>query len=256
MFFIIITNRKVLFCSDSYLSICLLRLPSAAVFLLWRSFPFAPAPLLQRSLFHLHAHLFTLPLGQEPKVVGGIRHDGCVFFLCRRQLTNQSQTTAVTLRSFFPPSQSSNETQLKKLLLQLSYLVCVDVGGAVASAAAVASEVTQEPPGQAGQIPLVEGNIQFGSFAGWARQTLKRVWTRFTVKAWRSDGLSPHCWTWLDLPSSGSRGRLWEGVCSRGPSLTASGPVFTGPLQIYRGTEGKLEPEAKTEHLEDSQLLF
>lgn len=50
--------------------------------------------------------------------------------------------------------------------LELSYLVRVDVGGAVASAAVVTAEVTQEPPGQARQIPLVKGNVQFGSFAG------------------------------------------------------------------------------------------
>lgn len=49
--------------------------------------------------------------------------------------------------------------------LELSYLVCVDVSGPIASAAVVTSEITQEPPGQARQIPLIKGNIQFGPFA-------------------------------------------------------------------------------------------
>lgn len=61
------------------------------------------------------------------------------------------------------------------------------------------------------------------------------------------------------LPSSGSRGRLWEGVCRRGPSLQASSPALTTPPQIYGGRRykgQKLEHGAVTVHLEDSQLLF
>lgn len=74
--------------------------------------------------------------------------------------------------------------------LELSYLVCVDVSGPIASAAVVTSEITQEPPGQARQIPLIEGNIQFGPFASWARQALQTVWTRSSVKTRNSNRIT------------------------------------------------------------------
>lgn len=155
-----------------------------------------------------------------------------------------SQTTTVTRVSLAPLwiCKTIHWNTIKKVTpatLELSYLVCVDVGGPVAPAAVVTPKVTQEPPGQARQIPLIERNIQFGSFAGWARQAFKGVWTRSRVKARDSNRLLQDCWTLLNLPSSGSRGRLWEGVCSRGPSLTASCPDFTVPLHIYRRTQKK-----------------
>lgn len=56
-----------------------------------------------------------------------------------------------------------------------SYLVSVDVRGAVAPAAVITTEITQEPPGQAREVPLVQGDIQFGPFAGWPRQAFERV---------------------------------------------------------------------------------
>lgn len=49
---------------------------------------------------------------------------------------------------------------------EVSYLVCVDVSGAVAPAAVVTSEITQKPPGQAREVPVVQSYIQFGPFAG------------------------------------------------------------------------------------------
>lgn len=47
-----------------------------------------------------------------------------------------------------------------------SYLVCVDVSGAIALAAVVTTEITQKPPWQAREVPLVQRNIQFGPLAG------------------------------------------------------------------------------------------
>lgn len=58
---------------------------------------------------------------------------------------------------------------------EVPYLVCVDVSGAIAPAAVVITEITQKPPGQAREVPLIQSNIQLGSLAGWALQTFKRV---------------------------------------------------------------------------------
>lgn len=58
---------------------------------------------------------------------------------------------------------------VKSLLLVLfavSYLVCVDVSGAIAPAAVVTTEITQKPPRQAGEVPFVQSNIKFGPLAG------------------------------------------------------------------------------------------
>lgn len=40
----------------------------------------------------------------------------------------------------------------------------MDVSGTVTSSAVVTSEITQKPPGQARQVPLIKSNIQLGSF--------------------------------------------------------------------------------------------
>lgn len=58
---------------------------------------------------------------------------------------------------------------------EVSYLVCVDVSGAIAPAAVVTTEITQKPPGQAREVPFVQSNIQFGPFAGWPWQAFKGV---------------------------------------------------------------------------------
>lgn len=65
------------------------------------------------------------------------------------------------------------KSALKRLTVQeklpacdSSYLVCVDVSGTVALAAVITPEVTQKPPGQARQVPLIQRNVQFRSFAG------------------------------------------------------------------------------------------
>lgn len=58
----------------------------------------------------------------------------------------------------------------------VSYLVCVNVGGTVALAAVVTPKITQKPPGQAGEVPLVQRNFQFRPFASWTWQAVKRVW--------------------------------------------------------------------------------
>lgn len=56
-----------------------------------------------------------------------------------------------------------------------SYLVCVDVSGAVAPSAIVVTKITQKPPRQTREVPLVKGNVQFGTFAGRARQAFNRL---------------------------------------------------------------------------------
>lgn len=48
----------------------------------------------------------------------------------------------------------------------VSYLVRVNVRGAVAPAAVVTAEVTQEPPGQTREVPLIQRDVQLGPFAG------------------------------------------------------------------------------------------
>lgn len=55
-----------------------------------------------------------------------------------------------------------------------SYLVCVDVSGTVAPSTIVVTKITQKPPRQTGEVPLVKGNVQFGPFAGRARQAFNR----------------------------------------------------------------------------------
>lgn len=45
------------------------------------------------------------------------------------------------------------------IICHVSYLVCVDVSGAVASAAVVTSQISQEPPGQTGEIPIIQSDI-------------------------------------------------------------------------------------------------
>ena len=49
---------------------------------------------------------------------------------------------------------------------EVSYLVCMDVSGAIAPTAVVTTEITQKPPGQAREVPLIKSDIQLGSFAG------------------------------------------------------------------------------------------
>lgn len=78
---------------------------------------------------------------------------------------------------------------------EVSYLVCVDVSGAIAPRAVVTAEITQKPPGQAREVPLVQSNIQFGPFAGWPWQAFKGVWRGFEplneqVLSW------PCCWVY------------------------------------------------------------
>lgn len=51
------------------------------------------------------------------------------------------------------------------LACHLSYLVCVDVSGTVALATVVTPKVTQEPPGQTREVPLIQRNVQFRPFA-------------------------------------------------------------------------------------------
>lgn len=62
---------------------------------------------------------------------------------------------------------------------KVSYLVGVDVSGAVAPTAVVTTEITQKPPGQAREVPLIESDIQLGPFASWPRQAFKGVWVGF-----------------------------------------------------------------------------
>lgn len=45
------------------------------------------------------------------------------------------------------------------LATNVSYLVCVDVSGAVAPSTVVITKITQKPPRQTREVPLVEGNV-------------------------------------------------------------------------------------------------
>lgn len=51
----------------------------------------------------------------------------------------------------------------------------MDVSGAIAPTAVVTTEITQKPPGQAREVPLIKSDIQLGSFAGWPWQAFKGV---------------------------------------------------------------------------------